>query len=281
MVRVDHRAPLRGIGGGPPRRPRAARGGAGPCPRTRRPAPGETLLDVGCGDGLIGFGALDLLGDDGHVILSDISHDLLQRCREIASELGLADRCDFVRASADDLSAVRSSTVDVVTTRSVLIYVKDKTAAMREFHRVLRGGGRLSLFEPINRFTKADPGDDPSPIDGPKRKLDELFQAIQHPADDPMLDFDERDLLALATKAGFGEVHLELRADVAPAEPTPWDRFLDVAGNPLVPSLREAIAEALTPEEAVRYERYMRPLVEEGNRTERRAVAYLWASKLA
>ena len=35
--------------------------------------PGETLLDVGAGDGLIAFGALELLGPLGRVIFSDIS----------------------------------------------------------------------------------------------------------------------------------------------------------------------------------------------------------------
>jgi arsenite methyltransferase len=39
-----------------------------------------------------------------------------------------------------------------LTTRSVLIYVADKAGAFREFHRVLRPGGRISLFEPINRY---------------------------------------------------------------------------------------------------------------------------------
>jgi arsenite methyltransferase len=39
-----------------------------------------------------------------------------------------------------------------VTTRSVLIYVEDRRAAFAEFFRVLRLGGRLSIFEPINRF---------------------------------------------------------------------------------------------------------------------------------
>ena len=32
--------------------------------------PGETLLDVGAGDGLVAFGALDRLGSSGHVIFS-------------------------------------------------------------------------------------------------------------------------------------------------------------------------------------------------------------------
>jgi arsenite methyltransferase len=48
-------------------------------------AAGDTLLDVGCGDGLIGFGALDR--GAGLVIFSDISQDLLDQCRRLAGEL--------------------------------------------------------------------------------------------------------------------------------------------------------------------------------------------------
>lgn len=39
--------------------------------------PGDTVLDVGTGDGLIAFGALDRLGPSGQVIFSDISQGLL------------------------------------------------------------------------------------------------------------------------------------------------------------------------------------------------------------
>jgi arsenite methyltransferase len=38
--------------------------------------PQDVVLDVGCGTGLIGFGALDRLGSKGHVIFSDVSQDL-------------------------------------------------------------------------------------------------------------------------------------------------------------------------------------------------------------
>jgi len=41
---------------------------------------GDTLLDVGCGDGLIGFGALRLHGNV-RVIFSDVSDALLSLCR--------------------------------------------------------------------------------------------------------------------------------------------------------------------------------------------------------
>src|SRR6266542_4744163 len=108
---------------------------------------GETLLDVGCGDGLIAFGALER--GAGRVIFSDISQDLLDVSRELAA--GDA-RAEFVLASAEDLSAVSDESVDVVTTRSVIIYVDEKRRAFAEFFRVLRPGGRLSMFEPINRF---------------------------------------------------------------------------------------------------------------------------------
>ncbi len=85
---------------------------------------GETLLDVGCGEGLVGFGALER--GAGKVIFSDISTDLLDFCREAATELGVLDRCRFVEAAADRLASIEDESVDVVTTRSVLIYVKEK-----------------------------------------------------------------------------------------------------------------------------------------------------------
>ena len=121
-------------------------------------AEGETVLDVGCGDGLIAFGVLDRVGEEGVVIFSDISQDLLDHCRSLAEQMQALARCRFVRAPADDLAALAPGSVDVVTTRSVLIYVQAKQQALHEFFRVLRPGGRLSIFEPINRFCYRHPG---------------------------------------------------------------------------------------------------------------------------
>jgi arsenite methyltransferase len=103
-----------------------------------RIAPGNTVLDVGAGDGLIAFGALDRVGPKGHVILSDVSPDLVAHARSVASELSVDGRMSFVEAQAEDLSPIPDASVDVVTVRSVLIYVEDKAAAFRAFHRVLR-----------------------------------------------------------------------------------------------------------------------------------------------
>jgi arsenite methyltransferase len=111
---------------------------------------GKVVLDVGAGEGLIGFGALELVGTTGRVIFSEISQALLDFDRLAAEQIGVLGRCSFVKAAAEDLSVIESESVNIVTTRSVLIYVDDKPKALREFFRVLKPGGRVALFEPID-----------------------------------------------------------------------------------------------------------------------------------
>jgi SAM-dependent methyltransferase len=242
---------------------------------------GDTLLDVGCGEGLIGFGALER--GAGAVIFSDISVDLLDFCREAANNLGVLERCRFVEAPAEDLGAIGDESADVVTTRSVLIYVKEKAAALAEFARVLRPGGRISLWEPINRFgsgERRDSGFVGYPTDGlgeTTAKLHALYDAIQPPDSDPMLDFDERDLLQLAEEAGFSPIRLTLDARIESVEPRSWDSFLDTAWNPNVPTLREAMEQALSPDEREQLTVQLRTLVERGEGEWRMAFAQLSA----
>jgi SAM-dependent methyltransferase len=187
--------------------------------------------------------------------------------------------------SVDDLVDIDDASVDVVTIRSVLIYVEDKAASLRECHRVLRPGGRLALFEPINRFIvaghgRAFRGYDVSPIADIVTKLEALYDSIQDPVNDPMFDFDERDLLRLVTMAGFDEAHLELRADIEPRMgPQPWERLLASSGNPLVPTIGEAILQTLSDEEAALVEQHLRPLVEQGIGKHRMATVLIRAVK--
>jgi ubiquinone/menaquinone biosynthesis C-methylase UbiE len=254
---------------------------------------GETVLDIGCGDGLIAFGALDRVGEEGLVIFSDISQDLLDHCRTLAHQLQVLDRCRFVCASADDLAAIAPGSVDVVTTRSVLIYVQAKQQAFQEFYRVLKPGGRLSIFEPINRFCYPEPphlfqGYDVTPIEETAGKVRAVFERIHEPASSPLLNFDERDLLTYAERAGFVEIHLELQATIKQPKPLDshdgtarkdWETLLKSSGNPLSPTLEEAMAQALSPQEAEQFTAYLRPLVETMQGYERQALAYLWAVK--
>lgn len=245
---------------------------------------GETLLDVGCGDGLIGFGALQKT-DSTRVVFSEISEDLLQHTRAVAEKMGVLDRSEFMTAPAEDLSAIASGSVDAVTTRSVLIYVSLKEEAFREFHRVLKPGGRLSIFEPINRFDYPERPDrfagcDVAAVAAIAQKVKALYEQIQPPDSDPMLDFDERDLVRLAEQAGFSEIQLELQVKVKLGNThTDWDAMLRDAPNPKVPTLEEAMEQVLSPAEREAFVAHLRPLVEEGKGTLRSAVAYLWALK--
>jgi arsenite methyltransferase len=244
-------------------------------------AAGETLLDIGCGEGLIGFGALER--GAGHVVFSDISEDLLDFCRETAAALGVSDRCSFVNAPAHELARLEDGSVDVVTTRSVLIYVTEKERAFREFFRVLRPGGRVSLFEPINRFGMHErrQGFWGYPSDGLHdlaERVEAVFEAIQPPAD-PMLDFDERDLIRWAEEAGFFPIDLALHAEVRWTDPKPWSAFLNSSGNPKIPTVAQALDEALGPGERQQFAEHLRPLVEEGRGVWRMATAYLKAVK--
>ena len=242
-------------------------------------AAGEILLDIGCGEGLIGFGALQR--GAGHVIFSDISVDLLEFCREAADALGVSDRCSFVEAPADELAGVADASADVVTTRSVLIYVYEKERAFREFFRVLEPGGRISLFEPINSFGMDErrqgfwgyPG---KGLHDLADRVEAVYEAIQPPSD-PMLDFDERDLVRFAEGAGFFPIDLDYHAEIRPTDPKPWPAFLNSAGNPKIPTIAQAMEQALTPEERERFATHLRPLVERGGGVWRMGEAYLTA----
>ena len=253
---------------------------------------GESLLDVGCGDGLIAFGALDSVGKQGKVMFSDISQDLLDHCRTLAQQMDVLDRCQFLHASAEDLSAVASQSVDIVTTRSVLIYVEKKQQAFQHFYRVLKPNGRLSIFEPINRFTYPEPphrffGYEVTPVMSLTQKVLASYEQSHSSQGNHMMDFDERDLFTFAEQAGFSEVHLELQTTVMPGtreeevedEPHRWETFLKSSPNPLVPTFEEAMQRALTSDEGEQLTAYLRPLVEKKQGEERSSVAYLWAVK--
>jgi len=222
---------------------------------------GDVVLDVGTGDGLIGFGALEFVGGSGRVIFSDVSEDLLDECRRIADELAAADRCEFLRASADDLPLPDAS-VDVATTRSVLIYLMNKRPAFVELHRVLRPGGRLSIFEPINVFGNETWrerywGLDVSPVEHLAEKVRARWK---QPAEHPLLNFDERDLLRFAEEAGFAEIRMDYRAEIKqePHWAKSWDTLKRYSGNPLDPTLEEELQATLDDDERAEFETYLR-----------------------
>ena len=208
------------------------------------------MLDVGSGEGMIGFGALEKVGMTGRVIFSDISEALVDFTRKAAVQMGVQDRCTFIKAGAEDLSAIESESVDLVTTRSVLIYVDDKQRAFREFYRVLKPGGRTALFEPIDdkRMTEFSDywrkriwADSDSPEAAPIKHLLERWRGYWERSDvnEAMTNFNERDLMQMSIEAEFGAVHIQLFLNAWPMPPWKWETWINSSGNPLIPTNAE------------------------------------------
>jgi SAM-dependent methyltransferase len=175
-------------------------------------APGEAVADVGTGLGLLALGAVERVGPDGDVLAFDVSVDCLEELRRFAR----APNIGFYLGAAEVLPLPDAS-VDVVMTRSVLMYVPDRGEAAREFLRVLRSGGRASIFEPINRRLQSlsevvDFADDAA--------LVREWEAGRLGQGDPMLEFDEHDLERAFVDAGFADVRVdvEMRAMELDAE---------------------------------------------------------------
>ena len=209
--------------------------------------PDDVVLDVGAGTGLLVFGALDRLGPDGSVVALDISVDCLEE---------LLARCDDPRVAylvgAAEVLPLQNESVDVVLTRSVLIYVREKADAACEFFRVLRAGGRVSLFEPVNRrntqlWELVDFGD-----------LSERVEADFYrrwPPDHPMQDFDAEELARRFEEAGFVDVDADVVITNVTVTP---DAVLHGVGAPGSPSLLDAWREGFTAEEIEQLEAAVR-----------------------
>lgn len=105
-----------------------------------RLSPGDTLLDIACGTGIVARIARERLGGAEHIVGVDISADMLAIARAVAPHI------DWRAGSATDLPLRENEQFDVVVCQQGLQFFPDRRSAASEMRRTLKSGGRLAVL---------------------------------------------------------------------------------------------------------------------------------------
>ena len=101
--------------------------------------PGERVVDVACGTGMVTLPAAEAVGPSGSVLATDLAPRMVDETARRAADLGLAN-VEVRRGDAEDLGPAGG--FDVALCSLGLMYVPAPAAALAEMARVLRPGGR-------------------------------------------------------------------------------------------------------------------------------------------
>jgi ubiquinone/menaquinone biosynthesis C-methylase UbiE len=157
-------------------------------------APGQRVIDVGCGPGFYAAELLERIGPQGSVVGVDASPSMLAVAARRCAGKG---RASFHEAHATSLP-VASESFDRALSVQVLEYVADVPAALAEIHRVLRPGGRAVVWD-VDWSTLSWHSEDPERMGRVLRAWD---RHLAHPA-------LPRKLGAALRAAGFVDVRAE------------------------------------------------------------------------
>jgi SAM-dependent methyltransferase len=101
-------------------------------------SPGQRVLDVACGTGIVARTAADRVGEGGSVTGLDLNDAMLTVARRLRPDL------EWRQGDAAELPFPDGS-FDVVLCQSGLMFFPDVPKALREMGRVCRGGGTVGL----------------------------------------------------------------------------------------------------------------------------------------
>jgi len=170
-----------------------------------KPQPGEQVLDVACGTGVVARSIVPLVGNQGKVVGLDINPAMLEvACKQFSDH---CEEIDWREGQAEDLPFIDNS-FDLVTCQQGLQFFKNRPKAVEEMHRVLRQKGRVTIE--VWQSIDHNPG------------FKTIFEAIASVFNVPISDIatpysygDPGELGHLLENAGFQSVKVEsLQHDV-------------------------------------------------------------------
>jgi len=221
-----------------------------------RVAPGEAVLDVGCGCGDTTLDLARRVGPAGRVLGVDISAPMLDRARE---RMRAAGATQVILEQADaQAHPLPPGTFDVVFSRFGVMFFVDPTAAFANLRAALRPGGRLA-FVCWQAFQQ-------NPWIAVPVMAAAAHVALPPPAapdaPGPFAFADDQRLRTILTGAGFAEIAveplyesltiagsggLEAAVEFALAGVGPLAAALRDAGPAVIAAVRASVREALAP----------------------------------
>jgi len=113
-------------------------------------ATGMRVLDVACGRGAVLFPAAQRVGETGSVVGIDLSPGMVQATSGEIAERGIGNAT--VQVMDGEQLNFPDATFDALTC-AFSIFFMSESAALSEFHRVLRPGGRIAIstWEPVGQ----------------------------------------------------------------------------------------------------------------------------------
>ena len=202
--------------------------------------PGDRVLDVASGTGVVARMAADRAGPSGHVVASDVSPAMLARAAGRAPSPDAAP-IEFVHAPAAQLPFPDAG-FDVVLCQQGLQFFEDRLAALRELARATRPGGALGLavwaighrLEPFDDYAEALAAVGVEPP----------FPGAFDPA---TFSMSRAEVRALLEKAGWTDTDVEV-VELAVTWPDAQAATAGILGTPfgpsaadLAPALREML----------------------------------------
>ena len=166
-------------------------------------APGDVVVDFGCGGGIDVILAAHKVGPQGRVVGIDFTSQMIEHAKQAVAEAGMEDRDIGLRVAAMEKSQLPDMSADVVISNCVINLCPDKDAVYKEAFRILKAGGLLAISDIV--LTEN--------IDA---EVQERFQLTWAGCLGGVIP--EEDYWQTVRKAGFAEVQVVARYTLAPEE---------------------------------------------------------------